>query len=172
MIVLLQRELVCSLGHLLDLGNRWPLYPAFVQFQVVCHIGPFLDQESLLTVTHPSITSQMDYCHAPYWGSHWRKLCVIQNVAIWTVMCIPSSACATCLLCELLVCFWIQLKVVTIPNKALHEARLFEESSLPLHPNKSGTWGMLWVRSIRECNLAGSSIIEPSLWNIISPHSH
>lgn len=69
-IVLHQTDLVCSLGYLLDLRNRWLLYPAFVQFRVVCHICPFQDQESLLTVTHASVTPQMDYCRAPYWGSH------------------------------------------------------------------------------------------------------
>lgn len=54
MTVLFQTELLCNLGDLLDLRNRWLCNQAFVQFHVVCHICPFLEQICSQSLMHQS----------------------------------------------------------------------------------------------------------------------
>lgn len=99
---------------------------AGINFWIMHQLCLFLDQETLLSDTHPLVISEMDYYNVLYIGqvlkSIW-KLQLVQNVA---VLGVPAVVHVTPLLHKLhwvAVCFWIQIKVLVITVKALHDMR-------------------------------------------------
>ena len=146
---------------------------------------PFLDQESLQTVTHALVISRIDYCNALYMGlplKSIQKLQLAQNAAARAVLGAPRRAHITPLLCELHwlpVCFWVQFKVLVITFKALHGMGpgYLKDRLVPIRstcPTQACKEGMLRTRSTKEFHLVGSwrrafSAVAPALWNILLP---
>ena len=66
------RDRVCRLEVLLDpsqnLEAKVDLVArgAFLQLRKLYQLRPYLDEQSLMTVTHTLVTSRIDYCNA--WG--------------------------------------------------------------------------------------------------------
>lgn len=64
----------------------------FAQFCDVHQLRPFLDHETLLTVTHTLVTFRMGHCNMLYMGlfskTSIQKFQLVQNAATWAVMSI------------------------------------------------------------------------------------
>ncbi|KAM6466454.1 uncharacterized protein PHA67_012250 [Liasis olivaceus] len=194
-VALPQTDPVHNLGVLLDsrllLKEQVAVMAkrAFAQLRVVHQLHPFLDRESLQSVTHALVISHIDYCNALYMGlplKSIRKLQLVQNAAVRAILGAPKMEHAPPLLRELLwvpelhwdlVCFWIQFKVLAITFKALHGMGpgYLRDHLTPItstQPTQSGREGMLQTLSARECWLArprrrAFSAIVPALWNIL-----
>ena len=55
---------------------------AFLQLQKLYQLRPYLDEQSLMTVTHALVTSHTDYCNVLYMGLPLKtvqRLQLVQN---------------------------------------------------------------------------------------------
>lgn len=84
----LQSEMVHNLEVLLPhsfcLIRKRQLCSEGLLYSVMCQLGPFLDQEAMLIVTHALVTSCLDDCN-PYYMEltleSIQKLHLVQNMA-------------------------------------------------------------------------------------------
>ncbi|XP_058026881.1 uncharacterized protein LOC131192082 isoform X2 [Ahaetulla prasina] len=185
------KELVRNLGVLLDarlsLEDHLTAIArgAFHQVRLIRQLRPFLDRDSLCTVTHALVTSRLDYCNALYMGlplRSTRRLQLVQNAAAWGIEGAPRSSQVKPLLRRLQwlqVVFRVRFKVLVITFKALHgigpgylQDRLLPTvtSHCPVHPVRAHREGLLRVPSARQCRLAAPrgrafSVRSPALWN-------
>ncbi|XP_070582622.1 LOW QUALITY PROTEIN: uncharacterized protein [Erythrolamprus reginae] len=158
---------------------------AFAQVRLVRQLRPYLDRESLLTVTHALITSRLDYCNALYMGlplKSVRKLQIVQNAAARAIMGFSKYAHITPTLRSLHwlpISFRSQFKVLVMTYKALHGTgpEYLRDRLLPhesQRPVRSHRVGLLRVPSTKQCRLAGPrgrafSVGAPTLWNQLPP---
>ncbi|XP_070618653.1 uncharacterized protein, partial [Erythrolamprus reginae] len=158
---------------------------AFAQVRLVRQLRPYLDRESLLTVTHALITSRFDYCNALYMGlplKSVRKLQIVQNAAARAIMGFSKYAHVTPTLRSLHwlpISFRSQFKVLVMTYKALHGTgpEYLRDRLLPhesQRPVRSHRVGLLRVLSTKQCRLAGPrgrafSVAAPTLWNQLPP---
>ncbi|XP_058052944.1 uncharacterized protein LOC131205078 isoform X2 [Ahaetulla prasina] len=182
------RELVRSLGVLLDARLSLEEHltavarGAFYQVRLIRQLRPFLDRDSLCTVTHALVTSRLDYCNALYMGlplKSTRRLQLVQNAAARGIEGASRSFHITPLLRKLHwlpVVFCVQFKVLVITFKALHgigPGYLRDRLLPPIashRPVRSHREGLLGVPSAKQCRLAGPrgrafSVGAPTLWN-------
>ncbi|XP_058030112.1 uncharacterized protein LOC131193674 [Ahaetulla prasina] len=105
--LLAPRELVRNLGVLLDaqlsLEDHLTAIArgAFYQVRLIRQLPPFLDRDSLCTVTHALVTSRLDYCNALYMGlplKSTRRLQLVQNAAARGIEGVSRSSHVTHLL--------------------------------------------------------------------------
>ncbi|XP_058024855.1 uncharacterized protein LOC131191095 [Ahaetulla prasina] len=188
---LVPRESVRNLGVLLDarlsLEDHLTTVTrgAFYQVRLIRQLRPFLDRDSLCTVTHALVTSRLDCCNALYMGlplKSTRKLQLVQNAAARRIEGAPRSSHVTPLLRRLHwlpVVFRMCFKVLVITFKALHGIgpgylwdRLLPSvtSHHPVRPVRSHREGLLRVPSANQCRLAtprgrAFSVGAPALWN-------
>lgn len=107
------------------------------------------------------------------------KLQLVQNAAGWANNGAGFSAHQFLKLHWLSICFWMQLKVLVVTFKALHDSGpgyLWDQLFLvvPTRPIQSSRRGTLWVLSASERQLVRpwrttSSAMVSTLWNIIPP---
>ncbi|XP_058048302.1 uncharacterized protein LOC131202851 [Ahaetulla prasina] len=159
---------------------------AFYLVRLIRQLRPFLDRDSLCTVTHALVTSRLDYCNALYMGlplkNTWRFQ-LVQNVAAWVLEGAARSSHIKPILRRLHwlpVAFWVQIKVLVLTFKALHglgPGYLWDHLLLPVashRPVRSHREGLLRLPSARQCRLAtpsgrAFSAGAPALWNELPP---
>lgn len=89
---------------------------AFAQLQFMDELRPFLDDDSLHSVTQALVISHLDYCNVLYMGlllkSVW-KLQLVQSVVARAVFVVPRMAHITPLSCKF---HWLRLFLTAIQS--------------------------------------------------------
>ncbi|XP_060539382.1 uncharacterized protein LOC132709511 [Pantherophis guttatus] len=135
----------------------------FHQVRLIRQLRPFLDRDSLHTVTHALVTSRLDYCNALYMGlplRSTRRLQLAQSAAARVVMGATWRSHVTPLLRELHwlpVVFRVRFKVLVTTFRALHDLGpgYLRHHLLPQtashQPVRSHREGLLRVPSAKQC---------------------
>ena len=156
---------------------------AFLQLRKIYQLRPYLDEHSLMTVTHALVTSRIDYCNALYVGlplKTVRRLQLIQNRAARLVSGRATKEHITPILYNL---HWLpvaaqaQFKVLVLTYKALNGLgpRYLKDRLLPYEPTRrlrSSQGALLKEPSLMEvrgmaCRHRAFSAAAPKLWNAL-----
>ena len=156
---------------------------AFLQLRKLYQLWPYLDERSLMTVTHALVTSHIDYCNALYVGlplKTIRQLQLVQNQAAWLVSGGTTREHIKLILFKLHwlpVAAWAQFQVLVLTYKALNSLGpgYLKDRLLPYGPTRqlrSSQEALLEELSLKEargmaCKQRAFSAAAPRLWNAL-----
>ncbi|XP_053142271.1 uncharacterized protein LOC128340742 [Hemicordylus capensis] len=146
---------------------------AFYQLRLICQLQPYLERESLATVTHALVTSCLDYCNALYMGLPLkivRKLQLVQNRAARLLTGTGRFDHIMPMLNQLHwlpIHFWTQFKVLVLTFKAL---KALDAPYVPTHTLRSSSEALLQVSLPNEMRRVAIrerafSVVAPCLYN-------